>query len=57
MRSGDLVPLTGLSGRFPMHDPNKRYLAYGTSVSAVDFLVRTYGQDKLVLWSRRTRRA
>ena len=48
-RSGDLLPLTGLTGRFPMYDPNKRYLDYGTSVSAIDFLVRTYGQEKLVL--------
>ena len=49
VRSGDLLPLTALSGQFPMYDSNKRYLAYGTSVSAIDFLVRTFGQDKLVL--------
>ena len=49
VRSGDLQPLTGLTGRFPMYDSNKRYLAYGTSVSAIDFLVRVYGQEKLVL--------
>jgi hypothetical protein len=49
VRAGELLPITALSGRFPMYDPTKRYLAYGTSVSAIDFLVRTFGQDKLVL--------
>jgi Peptidase MA superfamily len=49
VRSGELLPLTALSGEFPRFDPAKAYLAYGTSVSAIDFLVRTYGQDKLVL--------
>ncbi len=49
VRTGDLLPLTALSGQFPTFDSAKRYLAYGTSVSAIDFLVRTYGQAKLVL--------
>ena len=42
-----LIPLYGLVGQFPTSEERFR-LAYGESVSAVDFFVRTYGQDALV---------
>jgi hypothetical protein len=45
--SGDLLPLTALTGQFPT-DPAKTSLAYAESVSAIDYLVRTYGKDALV---------
>jgi hypothetical protein len=45
--SGDLLPLTALTGQFPT-DPTKTSLAYAESVSAIDYLVRTYGKDALV---------
>lgn len=45
--SGDLMPLRALVGQFPS-PPNLFSLAYDESVSAIDFLVRTYGQDALV---------
>jgi hypothetical protein len=44
--SRDLLPLTALTGQFPT-DPVKTYLAYSESVSAIDHLVRTYGEDAL----------
>ena len=44
--SGDLIPLDGLVAQFPTGDGFG--LAYSESVSAVDFLVRTHGQDTLV---------
>ena len=46
-RAGDLIPLDGLIGQFPTTS-DRFYLAYAESVSAVDYMVRTYGQDALV---------
>ena len=46
-RPAHLIPLSGLVGQFPTSEERFR-LAYGESVSAVDFFVRTYGQDALV---------
>ena len=43
---GTLIPLDGLVGQFPTGDGF--FLAYAESVSAVDFMVRTYGTDALV---------
>lgn len=45
--SGDLLPLTALGWQFPT-DPVKTSLAYAESVSAVDYVVQTYGKDALV---------
>lgn len=45
-RSGRLIPLDGLSGQFP--NGNDFFLAYAESVAAVDFMIKTYGQDALV---------
>ena len=42
----ELLPLTALTGQFPT-DPDKTYLAYAEAVSAIDHLVRTYGEDAL----------
>jgi hypothetical protein len=47
VKSGQLMPLTALTGQFPT-DPTLTSLAYAESVSAVDHLVRTYGQDALL---------
>jgi peptidase MA superfamily protein len=44
---GAIIPLDGLSGQFPT-TADHFYLAYAESVSAVDFLVRTYGRPALV---------
>ena len=44
--AGDLIPLTALTGQFPT-DADKTYLAYAESVSAIDHLVRTDGDDAL----------
>ena len=41
------IPLDGLAGQFPT-TRDQFFLAYGESVSAVDFLVRKYGKDALV---------
>lgn len=46
-RDGSLISLAGLVGQFPT-SAERFYLAYALSVSAVDFLVREYGQDALV---------
>ncbi|MEO7118299.1 MAG: peptidase MA family metallohydrolase [Candidatus Limnocylindrales bacterium] len=47
VRNRDLIPLAGIAGLFPTS--RERFsLAYAESVSAVDFFVTTYGQDKLV---------
>ena len=46
-RSGAIMPLRALVGRFPT-TPDRFSLAYDESVSAIDFLIRTYGQDALV---------
>ena len=45
--SGDLMPLGALTGQFPT-EPSLTSLAYAESVSAIDYLVRTYGKDALV---------
>lgn len=45
-RAGRLFPLDGLVGQFPTGDGF--YLAYGESVSAVDFFIRTHDQAALV---------
>jgi hypothetical protein len=45
--SGDIIPLDGLTGQFPT-TRDQFFLAYGESVSAVDYLVRTSGRDALV---------
>jgi hypothetical protein len=44
---GELIPLDGLAGLFPT-TADGFYLAYAESVAAVDYLVRTHGQDALV---------
>lgn len=44
---GSLMPLTGLTGQFPTTF-DRFALAYAESVSAVEHLVRSYGQDALV---------
>ena len=46
-RNGTLIPLDGLAGKFPT-TAEGFFLAYAESVSAVDFLVRTHGEDALV---------
>lgn len=46
-RAGDLMPLKALVGQFPT--PSDKFsLAYDESVSAIDYLVRTYGREVLV---------
>jgi hypothetical protein len=48
--SKTLMPLAALTGQFPT-SADQFYLAYAESVSAVDYLIRTYGQaaiDKVV---------
>jgi Peptidase MA superfamily len=42
-----LMPLRALAGQFPT-TADQFFLAYAESVSAVDFLVRTYGQPAMV---------
>lgn len=44
---GTLMPLTALSGQFPT-SADRFTLAYDEAVSAVDFMVRTYGRDAVV---------
>lgn len=44
---GAIMPLDGLTGQFPT-TADRFYLAYAESVSAVDYLVKTYGRDALV---------
>jgi Peptidase MA superfamily len=46
-QSGTLIPLPGIAGLFPTSF-DKFALAYAESVSAVDFLIRSYGQPALV---------
>ena len=46
-RAGELMPLEALVGQFPT-PPDLFSLAYDEAVSAIDFMVRTYGQDALV---------
>ena len=47
VRSDGIIPLDGLAGQFPT-TRDQFFLAYGESVSAVDFLVRAFGTDALV---------
>jgi len=44
---GSLMPLRALVGQFPS-PPDLFSLAYDEAVSAIDYMVRTYGQDALV---------
>jgi len=44
---GTLMPLRALVGQFPS-PPDLFSLAYDEAVSAIDYMVRTYGQDALV---------
>lgn len=44
---GTIIPLEGLGGNFPTR-PVRSGLAYAESVSAVDFMVQTYGEEQLV---------
>jgi Peptidase MA superfamily len=46
-RDGSLIPLAGLTGQFPT-SAEQFFLAYAESVSAVDYFIRTHGQDALV---------
>jgi hypothetical protein len=46
-RDGSIIPLNGLTGQFPV-STDGFFLAYSESVSAIDFLVKTYGKDALV---------
>jgi hypothetical protein len=46
-RSGDLMPLRALVAQFPS-TPDKFSLAYDEAVSAIDYMVRTYGREALV---------
>lgn len=46
VRDGTLLPLDGIAGLFPTGDGFS--LAYAESVSAVSYIVDTYGQDSLV---------
>ncbi len=45
--SGRLIPLAGLVGQFPTTSAGF-FLAYSESVSALEFMVRKYGQDAVV---------
>jgi len=47
VRSKSIIPLAGLAGAFPT-TYDRFFLGYGESVSAVDFIVRTYGREALV---------
>lgn len=44
---GALIPLDGLTGQFPT-TADRFFLAYAESVSAVEFLIRTHGEEALV---------
>ena len=46
-KSGDLMPLSALVRQFPA-SADRFSLAYDEAVSAIDFMVRTYGRDALV---------
>ena len=46
-RDGTIIPLDGLGGQFPTTFEGF-FLAYAESVSAVDFLIRTHGEDALL---------
>ncbi len=44
---GSIIPLEGLVGQFPT-TRERFFLAYAESVAAVDYLIRTHGDDALV---------
>jgi len=46
-RAGEIMPLRALVGQFPT-TAERFGLAYDESVSAIDFLIRTYGKEALV---------
>ena len=46
-RAKTLIPLDGLRGLFPSTQA-EFYLAYGEAVAAVDFFIRTYGEQTLL---------
>lgn len=45
--AGSIIPLDGLTGQFPT-TADQFSQAYGESVAAVDFMIRTYGKPALV---------
>ncbi len=45
---GTLLPLSALANGFPSDREDLFYLGYAEGTSAIDFFVRTYGQEKLV---------
>ncbi len=45
--SEELFPLTALAGSFPT-DADRGWLAYAESTSAIDYIMRTYGQEALL---------
>jgi hypothetical protein len=47
VRSATIIPLVGLTASFPT-SPDRDWLAYSEGVSAVDYLIRTYGKPALV---------
>jgi len=47
VRAGEIMPIQALVGQFPT-TAERFGLAYDESVSAIDYLIRTYGQDALV---------
>ena len=51
VRSGTLIPLPAIAGNFPS-TYDKAILSYGEGTSAVDFAIRTFGQDAFVAMVR-----
>ncbi len=45
---GTLLPLSALASGFPSAREDLFYLGYAEGTSAIDFFIRTYGQEKLV---------
>ncbi len=45
--AGELIPLDGLVGQFPT-SASRFGLAYSESASAIDYLIRTHGEDTMV---------
>lgn len=46
-KSGDLIPLRSLAQGFGAYNTDRIYLAYAESLSAVNYLVETYGAESL----------
>lgn len=46
-KSGDLIPLKSLAQGFGAHNTDRVYLAYAESLTAVNYLVETYGAESL----------